>query len=329
MHATARRGLPDIYGLEDFWARNTGRARPAPMSMADRVLLCVLGLGIEQGLMHLNRNRPDWDAFTAWVLDEAGPPDPLAVRRYHAWLFEQPEPKSVRAALKKVEDAPDAIDAAGLAHWQEHGYVIVREAIPRAAAEAAAALLWHRVDARPDDPDSWYNPAARGLWVPLYHAPELAVARRSLRVRKAFAQLWGTADLWMITDRTSFNPPERPGFPFEGYKLHWDVSLATPIPFATQGILYLSDTAADQGALRVVPGFHHGIAQWLDGLGGRDPREEDLSAQAVTVPAQAGDLILWRQDLPHGASPNHGRAPRLAQYVNMFSAAMEERSEWR
>ncbi|HEX7133583.1 MAG TPA: phytanoyl-CoA dioxygenase family protein, partial [Iamia sp.] len=111
-------------------------------------------------------------------------------------------------------------------------------------------------------------------------------------------------------------PPLRDGGTFPGPHLHWDESLAAPIPFETQGILYLTDTAADQGALQVVPGFHHRLADgWLETLGRTDPRTVDLSAEAVTVPAETGDLVIWRQEIPHGASPNVSDRPRLAQYV--------------
>jgi hypothetical protein len=321
--------FPDITGLRLFWARQTGRAPPAPLSQADRVLLCLLGIGIEQGLMQLQRERQEFGAFCDWVEREAGLPDPVEVARYHAWLEGAAVPIEAQARLDALARLPDVLDANQLAHWHEHGYVVLRAAISRAEAEAAAAVLWRHIEASPDDPESWYNPAAKGLWIPLYHAPELAVARQSQRVRKAFAQLYGTPDLWMLTDRTSFNPPERADAPFQGYKLHWDTSLTSPIPFGTQAILYLTDTAADQGALRLVPGFHRLIEEWLAGLGAADPREVDLDDGAVPVPASAGDLIIWRQDLPHGASPNRADRPRLAQYLTMISADAEDERKWR
>ena len=138
------------------------------------------------------------------------------------------------------------------------------------------------------------------------------------------------ADLWTTTDRMGFNPPERRDRPYAGDPLHWDVSLVTPIPFATQAILYLTDTTADQGALTLVPGFHHRIEAWLADLPpGADPRQQDLTGEARPVAASAGDLIIWRQDLPHGASPNGSARPRLVQYVNMYSPARERQPVWR
>ena len=36
------------------------------------------------------------------------------------------------------------------------------------------------------------------------------------------------------------------------------------------------------------------------------------------MPASAGDLVIWRQEIPHGASANTSDRPRLAQYVTMY-----------
>jgi ectoine hydroxylase-related dioxygenase (phytanoyl-CoA dioxygenase family) len=111
--------------------------------------------------------------------------------------------------------------------------------------------------------------------------------------------------------------------------MHWDTSLARPITFFTQGILYLTDTTADQGALRLVPGFHHRIDTWLDDLGDTDPRMIDLEADARCIGAGAGDLIIWRCELPHGPAPNLADRPRLAQYINMYPANLTTNPEWR
>lgn len=323
--------LPEISGLADYWALATGRAstRAVP-EMQRRILLDTLGLGIEQTVGHLGQQRPDFPAFAAWIVETAGAPDPDALARYHACLDGAMLPATERRRQQAIDDAPPVLDADDLALWEAEGFVILRGAIDTDEARAAEALLWRLVGASPDNPGSWYGGQRNnGIMIQHFQDPALDAARRSLRVHKAFAQLWGTADLWMSTDRMSFNPPERPGRPFQGPKLHWDVSLALPIPFATQGILYLTDTSANQGALQLVPGFHHRIADWLGALGDADPRQVDLSAEARTIAANAGDLIIWRQDLPHGASPNRADRPRMAQYVNMYSADLEIHPVWR
>jgi len=323
--------LPEIRGLADYWALRTGRAQTSDLSaMQSRMLLDMLGLGLEQTITYLGLEWPDYPTFEAWIVETAGLPDPLLLARYNAWLDGAPPPEAMLERIAAIEAAAPVLDADDLAHWEREGYVILREAITLEEARAAEALLWQQVKGTPDDPQSWFNtPRNNGIMVQHFQDPALEPARRSARVHKAFAQLWGTADLWSTVDRMSFNPPVAPGRAFQGPKLHWDVSLVTPIPFATQGILYLTDTSADQGALQVVPGFQHRIEAWLDGLGDADPREVDLSGEARTIAAGAGDLIIWRQDLPHGASPNRAERPRMAQYINMYSADLESHPVWR
>jgi ectoine hydroxylase-related dioxygenase (phytanoyl-CoA dioxygenase family) len=131
-------------------------------------------------------------------------------------------------------------------------------------------------------------------------------------------------------DQAGFNPPESPGWKFPGPHLHWDVSLAQPIPFGTQGILYLTDTAATQGAFTCVPGFHRRIEAWLASLPtAADPRAEDLSALAVPIAGVAGDLVIWHHSLPHGSSPNRDLLPRLVQYINRRPSYWGFNNVWR
>ena len=320
--------LADVRGIEAYWAQATFRAPATLPRMQSRILLDTLGLGVEQALGYLGQERPDYDAFLAWVDATAGQPEVETVARYHAWLDDAPLPPATAQRLAAIDAAPDALAADELAQWDVQGYVILRDAIQKDAARTAENLLWEQSDAKPDDPRTWSVRRKNGIMVQHFQHPALDVARRSPRIHKAFAQLWGTTDLWSTVDRMSFNPPQAHGYTFPGPDLHWDVSLARPIPFATQGIMYLTDTAADQGAFRLVPGMHHDLAEWLDTLGAADPRQVDLADRAITVPAQAGDLVIWRQDLPHGASPNTGDRPRMAQYVNMYSPLLTEHADW-
>ena len=232
--------------------------------------------------------------------------------------------------LAAVEASAPVLTADDLACWDEHGYVVLHDAVPHEAREAAVQALWDHIGARADDPETWYRRSDHGIMVQYFQHPAFEANRRSPRLHKAFAQLWGHADLWATTDRVGFNVPERPGFMFRGPDLHWDFSVKTPIPFGTPGILYLTDTPPEQGAFTLVPGFQRWGEDWLESLPpGADPRQQDLHALgSMPIGGRAGDLIIWHQALPHGASPNRGTRPRLVQYINMFPARMDVQEEW-
>lgn len=108
------------------------------------------------------------------------------------------------------------------------------------------------------------------------------------------------------------------------------MSLEPPFRFGTQGLLYLCNTPAEQGAFCCVPGFHRTLGTWLASLpSGTDPRQVNLNAQAVPIAAEAGDFVIWHHFLPHGSSPNRGTYPRIVQYLNMYPVDFKENTAWR
>ena len=166
--------------------------------------------------------------------------------------------------------------------------------------------------------------------VQLFNHPALERNRHAYKIRKAFEELLNRTDLWVNTDRAGFNPPETPAHPFQGPRLHWDVSVKLPIPFGLQGILYLADTAENQGAFTLVPGFQNKIDAWINSLlPGTNPRTQDMYALGPKpIAANAGDFILWHHALPHGSSPNTATKPRFVQYIKYLPAEKVEEVEW-
>ena len=164
-----------------------------------------------------------------------------------------------------------------------------------------------------------------------YHHPALEVVRNSTKVRKAYEQLYGSAQIHKSIDKVSFNPPETSSYKFLGSPLHWDVSLVPPIPFKLQGLLYLSDVAADGGAFHCVPGFHNQLEDWLVSL----PQDVNAREEAVRtlIPApvigNAGDFIIWHQGLPHSATANHSGSPRFVQYLTYLPDNIEDQKVWK
>lgn len=279
----------------------------------DVALLGALGLGLEQTLKYLYVEDPSFDAFEKWILEvNGGTLNKEKIDYFHA------------ALRGSIDDGADTLDNVlsqdDLDFWNKNGYIIIRGAVPREDCEKTVALICEYLEIDRHDPGTWYNvhKDRQGIMVQLFQHELLQRNRENKRIRQAFEQLWQRKDIYVNTDRVGFNPPETALYKFPGPKLHWDVSIAQPIPFGTQGILYLADTAANQGAFTLIPGFQNTIGDWLKSLPqGTNPRTVDLyKLGPVPLAASAGDFILWHQALPHGSSPNTSDLPRFVQYIN-------------
>jgi hypothetical protein len=329
-------GALGVFWLRRLWSRvlaaRQGRFVPANARerRLDFLVIHALGVGLEQTTTYLGREAPTFDEFERWIVATSGGVAPERIARINAAVTGAEPPPQTARWLATVDASAPVLSAADLSFWNEHGYVVLHDAVLRETREAAAQALWDHLGADPHDPDTWYVGNDHGIMVQYFQHPAFEAVRRSPRIHKAFAQLWGTADLWVTTDRVGFNPPEREGFMFPGPRLHWDVSVKTPIPLGTGGILYLTDTPPEQGAFTVVPSFQRWGESWLKDLPpGADPRRQDLYALGPRpIGGCAGDLVIWHQALPHGASPNRGARPRMVQYVNMFPTHHEEQEEW-
>jgi hypothetical protein len=329
-------GTLGVLWLKRLWSRALAaqRGRFERPSLHERQLdylvIHALGVGLEQTTTYLGQAAPSFAEFEGWIASTTGGVAPERIARINAAVTGADPPPQTARCLAAVDASAPALSAADLGFWHEHGYVVLHDAVPAELCAAAAQAVWDHIGAHPDDPDTWYGKSDHGIMVQYFQHPAFAAVRRAPRIHKAFAQLWGTADLWATTDRVGFNPPERDGFMFPGPHLHWDVSVKTPIPLSTAGILYFTDTPPEQGAFTLVPGFQRWGESWLKDLPpGTDPRQQDLYALGPrAIGGRAGDLIIWHQALPHGASPNRGRRPRMVQYVNMFPAHHAEQEEW-
>jgi len=329
-------GALGICQLKRIWSRTIAarQGRFTPISMHERhldhLVIHASGLGLEQTANYLGSVAPTFEEFERWIVATTGGVPPARVARINAAVIGAAAPPDTAQEIAAIEASPPALTAADIAFWDEHGYVVLHDAVPADVREAATQALWQHLGATADDPETWYRRSDHGIMVQYFQHPAFAAIRRSARIHKAFAQLWGTPDLWATTDRVGFNPPERDGYKFPGPHLHWDVSVKTPIPFGTGGILYLTDTPPEQGAFTLVPGFQRWGEAWLNALPpGAEARRQDLYALGPRpIGGKAGDLIIWHQALPHGASPNRGTRPRMVQYVNMFPTHYDEQEEW-
>jgi hypothetical protein len=299
---------------------------PAPGPGVDfeitRAVLDRIGVGLEPAHVFIGRERPSANQLDRWLQEQVGGAiDAVVVEDANAIAVGQVTPAR-RSEQARIELTDPVLSAGDLAFWAEHGYVVVPAAAPPRACAALRQAIFEHIGAAPDDPESWYDRHLNhGIMVQLFHAPGIADIHASMRIHKAFAQVAGTTDLIMSSDRCGFNAPVRPDHPYTGARLHFDLpSFDPPVASHLQGILYLSDTGESQGAFRCVPGFHRRIDAWLESLApSRDPNQEDLEALGpVPIAAANGDLIIWDARLPHGPGPNTATEPRIVHYLRMY-----------
>jgi hypothetical protein len=289
----------------------------------NKTLLGVLSLGLEQTIIHIYQNTLSFEAFEDWIMATAGTPDSGTVERFNR-IFDGEEAKAI--------PTDPILSAEELCFFEKNGYVVIKNAVPEEDCKETINVISNFLGIEQNRPDTWYkpNPARQGIMVQLFQHPILTKNRSSDKIRRAFEQLWQKKNIWLNNDRVGFNPPETENWKFPGPDLHWDCSLEIPIPFGLQGILYLSDTAANQGAFTLVPGFQHRLEGWLNSLpAGADPRQQDLHALgSKPITGQAGDFIIWQQALQHGSSPNTSAQPRFVQYINYQPVDFIENATW-
>ena len=204
----------------------------------------------------------------------------------------------------------------------DKGYLVVEDVVPRELCEATLAATAEFLGIDADDPASWQARVSHGHGiVPLHHHPALWAVRQWPDVHRLFGELYGTERLWVTMDRVSVKMPaaessEAPRM--SGF--HWDADPRRPRSTAGfQGLVYLRDTAPEQGAFCCLPEVYAGLDDWLRG------RELKEAAEALNtgkhrveaVGGPAGAMVIWHRHMPHSSALNHGTSPRWVQYVAM------------
>ena len=214
------------------------------------------------------------------------------------------------------------------------GVVVVENVVPLDLCEAVVAATAEYVGVGADEPNTWQSRATHGHGiVPLHHHPALWRLREWPGVHELFADLYGSDALWVTMDRVSFKapasaaeePPRMSGF-------HWDADPRRPRAEAGfQGLVYLRDTTAEQGAFCCLPDVYADLEAWL----GNRSRKQAATAlnsgeeRVEAVGGSAGSMVIWHRHMPHSSALNHGNAPRWVQYVTMDPAGEDSVREER
>jgi hypothetical protein len=220
--------------------------------------------------------------------------------------------------------------------FADNGYLVVPNSVPQENLEAMVAGVWRFLGMDPNNPEDWYRPPlTRGCMAEMYQTQEMWNNRQHPKLHQVFSEILGTEKLWVSFDRCNMKPPARPEHPEYDHKgfMHWDMDVSNP-PFSfrgVQGVLYLTDTAANQGGFQCIPGAHKLLDEWMFA---RKPEERnrglDMEAMGLTatpIVGKAGDLVIWDTRLPHGNGHNTSDRPRLAQYISMHRAPQPPLSE--
>lgn len=218
--------------------------------------------------------------------------------------------------------------------FDEQGYLVIPGLVPQAMCDALIDGMHDFIGGA--DRSRWYAPPFKP-WggLEMYQHPAMWAIRQYPPMHQVFSELIGTPKLWVTMDRLSYKLPNKPDDPehaHEGF-MHWDCDIREVVREghhgSVQGVLSLTDTAADQGGFQCIPGIHQRLAAFIETQGADfDGRDACFDDETFTpIPTQAGDLIIWSTALAHGNTMNATDRPRLAMYVSMFPITEERRQQ--
>lgn len=253
-----------------------------------------------------------------------------------------PTTQKVTTQLKDISKTLPlrVLSEADFKHWQERGYVIVRNAVDAEHVERLKDLLWRFEEKDPTDPSTWYTPQRRdhimkelngtGM-VEIYNHQYLWDNRQQQRVYDAFVDIWDIEELWVSIDRANLNPPKQVPGPNQNGFIHWDSDTSLdPLPIGVQGVLSLVKQDGDIGGFQCIPELFYDFDSWVKTQpADRDPMHPDTTGLKITnIEMEPGDLMIFNTLLAHGVRPNHsihsGNRVRMAQYISMFPANEED-----
>jgi hypothetical protein len=219
------------------------------------------------------------------------------------------------------------------AFFAEHGYLTVPDVLPPENLQAAITTICEFLGIHQEEPESWYRKklGSNGI-VPIHHPQTFWNNRQYPKIHQIFAELYGTEKLWVTMDRASFKPPFRSQLfqRRDDSLLHWDVDPKKAKNLSIQGVLYLTDTEANQGAFECVPAAYRFLAQLLqDHKKVRFLKPEADQKDILGIAGRAGTLVLWNSLLLHRSGLNRTDRPRFVQYIAMHPVGSEQERQER
>lgn len=241
-----------------------------------------------------------------------------------------------------------------LEHYREQGYAVVRGFFSRSEVKRIAAAFDRVLERGLGYPRSFRHQnvlfrlgqdanlgrVLRLVQWPSYFEPVLDEVRRDPRFLEFLSPLLGR-NVKQIVNQLHWKTP---GAEHSEFGFHQDIRFRRPrsayrnteTSYVQTG-LAIDAHAAENGAMRILPGSHRYGELAVDGAGPiMDQRlaENALSragldpTQLIDLELEPGDLAFWSLYLLHGSRPNHSRRDRRF-YLNGYVAADDcDRGEW-
>ena len=210
--------------------------------------------------------------------------------------------------------------------FQTDGYLVIPDVVPQDLRLKVidAILSYLKVDL--DDESTWYPPriAGHGI-VPMHHHQTLWDVRQYPAIHEIFSDLYADHRLWVSMDRASYKAPVAPSAQTcHRDAIHWDCNPWQFDDLSIQGLVYLTDTDANQGPFACVPAIYKDLKNYLIENENDEHRQfPKADDQLQAIPGKAGSLVVFHRLMPHTSEMNTSAAPRFVQYITMQPVTTE------
>lgn len=281
----------------------------------ENIWLSIYGLGKFEFYAFQYGQCRDFEHFKDWVIGLKGEDfvktADLQFKKWQATLGTTNKNEAV--SLKVL--SPDQIK-----FWEENGYLRIPRVIDEARCDLVTQKICRYLNIHLDFPETWYmpHPDWQGIMLQVYQDKNMEAIRQDATIRDIFTDLYQTDQIIANTEKLGYNPPETREWVFGQGQLHWDLDWDAPVKFNVQALVYLNDVPVDRGPLQVVPGFNKKYDDWKKDFSSSERAHTyiRITETPVPVPGEKGDLIIWRNTIPHAAGKNQSALPRFVQYIS-------------
>ena len=206
--------------------------------------------------------------------------------------------------------------------WEENGYIQLSGLIDENECDKVVTYICNLLNINDTmSYDELNNIDLQGIMVNKFDYKESSTLRNHELVKMIYEDLYQSNEIISEIAPLGFNPPVSKSYSFRGSSLHWDIDFTKEEFTNIQGLIYLNDVDEDGGAFSLIKGFNKEFTVFnVNAQNAQSILESLLKNRDVTpLKGKKGDLILWKETIPHAATPNHSDVPRFVQYLNFVN----------